>query len=48
MKNKNKNTKNKDPKVVFRRSKQWKDFRTKLKKKQKVDPITGSPLTKRM
>ncbi len=42
----NKNKKPLDPKVIFRKSKQWKDFRIKLKKKQKVDPITGSPLSK--
>lgn len=35
-----------DPKTVFRRSKEWKIFREKLKKKQKVDPITGSRLQK--
>ena len=44
------NTKKKitDPKVVFRRSKEWKSFREKIKKNQKKDPITGSPLTKRL
>ena len=44
------NTKKKptDPKVQFRRSKEWKTFREKLRKKQKKDPITGSPLTKRL
>lgn len=43
-----KKTKNKttDPKVTFRRSKEWKSFRNKIKKSQKNDPITGSPLTK--
>lgn len=43
------NTKKKktDPKVQFRRSKEWKSFREKIRKKQKTDPITGSPLTKR-
>lgn len=35
-----------DPKVIFRRSKAWKTFREKLRKKQKKDPVTGSPLTK--
>ena len=35
-----------DPKVVFRRSKQWATFRTKIKKSQKTDPVTGSPLAK--
>lgn len=39
-------TKTKDKKVIFRRSKEWKTFRQELKKKQKTDPITGSPLTK--
>ena len=29
-----------DPKVQFRRSKEWKTFREKLRKKQKKDPIT--------
>lgn len=37
-----------DPKVVFRRSKEWKTFRDKIKKSQKTDPITGSPLTRRV
>lgn len=37
-----------DPKVVFRHSKEWKSFREKIKKYQKTDPITGSPLTKRL
>lgn len=41
-----KKTKTIDPKVQFRRSKEWKTFRNKIKKKQKIDPITGSPLTK--
>lgn len=45
-KKKSNKTKTTDPKVVFRRSKVWQTFRTKLKKKQKVDPITGSPLVK--
>lgn len=42
------NTKKKptDPKVQFRRSKEWKTFREKLRKKQKKDPVTDSPLTK--
>ena len=50
-KRKNKsNTKKKttDTKVVFRRSKEWKTFREKIKKSQKNDPITGSPLTRRI
>lgn len=37
-----------DPKVVFRRSKEWHTFREKKRKEQKKDPITGSPLTKRL
>lgn len=37
-----------DLKAQFRRTKEWKDFRDKIKKKQKKDPITGSPLTKRL
>lgn len=37
-----------DPKVQFRRSKEWHTFREKIKKSQKTDPITGSPLTKRI
>lgn len=35
-----------DPKVVFRRSKQWQTFRQKIRKSQKTDFITGSALTK--
>lgn len=35
-----------DPKVQFRRSKEWHTFREKKRKEQKTDPITGSPLTK--
>lgn len=31
----------------FRASQKWKKFRKDLKKKQKVDPITGSKLTPR-
>jgi len=38
--------KNTDPKVIFRRSKQWKTFRQKIKKNQKTDPVTGSQLVK--
>lgn len=38
--------KNTDPKVIFRRSKQWKTFRQKIRKNQKNDPVTGSKLTK--
>lgn len=37
-----------DPKVQFRRSKEWHTFREKKRKEQKIDPITGSPLTKRV
>lgn len=33
-----------DLKTKFRRSKAWKDFRQKIKKIQKTDPITGKPL----
>lgn len=40
------NKKTTDNKVVFRRSNEWKNFREKLKKRQKTDYITGSPLTK--
>lgn len=35
-----------DKKTVFRRSKEWKEFRIKIRKHQKKDPITGSPLNK--
>lgn len=35
-----------DPKTVFRRSKAWKTFREKIRKMQRKDPVTGSPLTK--
>lgn len=34
-------------KEEFRRTKQWKDFRKKLKHEQKIDPITGQRLVKR-
>lgn len=44
--NTTKKTTKADPKVVFRRSKQWATFRTKIKKSQKTDPVTGSPLAK--
>lgn len=33
-------------KQKFRNSKKWKDFRNKMREKQKVDPITGQKLTK--
>lgn len=46
MKRNVKKPKTTDPKVIFRRSKAWKTFRDKVKKRQKKDPITGSPLTK--
>lgn len=36
----------KDSKVIFRRSKEWSTFRNKIKKKQKIDPVTGNPLVK--
>ena len=42
----NQKKKTTDPKVVFRRSKEWHTFREKERKEQKTDPITGSPLTK--
>lgn len=32
-------------KTKFRKTARWKNFRKELKKKQKVDPITGSRLT---
>lgn len=35
-----------DPKVLFRRSKEWATFRQRMKKKQKYDYVTGSPLAK--
>ena len=44
----NQKKKTTDPKVVFRRSKEWHTFREKKRKEQKIDPITGSPLTKRL
>ena len=44
----NQKKKTTDPKVVFRRSKEWHTFREKKRKEQKTDPITGSPLTKRL
>lgn len=43
---KKKVTKETDPKVLFRRSKAWSNFRLKLRKKQKYDYVTGSPLAK--
>lgn len=33
-----------DIKTKFRRTKKWKDFRLKVRKEQKVDPITKKPL----
>lgn len=42
----NQKKKTTDPKVVFRRSKEWHTFREKKRKEQKTDPITGSQLTK--
>lgn len=36
-----------EKKNKFRASQKWKKFRKDLKKKQKVDPITGSKLTPR-
>lgn len=35
-----------DPKIQFRRSTQWRNFRVKLRKQQKKDPVTGSILTR--
>ena len=35
-----------DEKSKFRNRKAWKDFRKKMRKERKTDPITGSPLTK--
>lgn len=35
---------NEKRKAKFRATKRWKEFRKYLKKKQKVDPVTGSPL----
>ena len=43
---KKKETKETDPKVLFRRSKVWANFRQKIRKKQKYDYVTGSPLAK--
>lgn len=37
---------NSKEKQQFRNTKEWKDFRDKIKKKQKKDPITNKPLTK--
>lgn len=37
---------NQDWKKKFRYGKEWKEFRQKLIKKQKVDPITGTKLSK--
>lgn len=37
---------NQDWKKKFRYSKEWKEFRQKLIKKQKIDPITGAKLGK--
>jgi hypothetical protein len=34
-----------DLKTKFRRSKQWKDLRTKKRAEQKIDPITLKPLS---
>ena len=35
---------NEKRKAKFRRTNKWLNFRKYLKKKQKVDPVTGSPL----
>ena len=37
---------NQDWKKKFRYGKEWREFRQKLIKKQKVDPITGTKLSK--
>ena len=37
---------NQKAKNKFRASKKWKDFRDKKRKEQKVDPVTGSKLTR--
>lgn len=33
-------------KTKFRASKKWKDFRDRMREKQKVDPVTGAKLTR--
>ena len=33
-------------KQKFRSTKKWKDFKSELRKKQKVDPVTGAKLTR--
>lgn len=37
---------NADEKIKFRRTKRWCEFRKLMKKNRKIDPITGSSLTK--
>ncbi len=43
---KSKSKKPVDSKAQFRRSKEWTTFRQRMKKKQKYDYVTGSPLAK--
>jgi len=33
-------------KTKFRASKEWKEFRDRMREKQKVDPVTGAKLTR--
>jgi len=37
---------NQDLKTKFRRSKEWKKLRDKVRREQRTDPITGKPLSK--
>lgn len=37
---------NQKDKTKFRASKKWRDFRDKIRHEQKVDPVTGSKLTR--
>ena len=37
---------NQKRKTKFRASKEWKDFRHKIREKQQVDPVTGARLTR--
>lgn len=45
MRVKRKQSKAQSMKTRFRRSARWTKFRRYIKKKQQIDPITGSPLT---
>jgi len=38
---------NEKRKNKFRKSKKWKTFREEIRKTQKIDPVTGSKLTRR-